>query len=149
MKRSILTLLALTGVFVAATAAEPEWMTDLNAARKRAAKEGRHILVNFSGSDWCHWCQKLDSEVFQKEAFEKYACENLVLVLVDSPRRTKPSAEAKRRNRKLLQEFGVQGFPTVFLLSPEGKKVARLGYSPGGAAPYIKNLRQLIAQAEG
>ena len=29
------------------------WLTDYEAAKKQAAKEGKDILMDFTGSDWC------------------------------------------------------------------------------------------------
>lgn len=37
-----------------------EWGTDWEAAKKKAAEADRPILVNFTGSDWCGWCIKLE-----------------------------------------------------------------------------------------
>ena len=62
------------------------WMEDFEAARRQAAKEGKLILMNFSGSDWCGWCKKMDSEVFSQERFVKEASKKYVLVMIDSPK---------------------------------------------------------------
>ena len=62
------------------------WETDFAKASAKAKAEGKHILIDFSGSDWCGWCIKLDKEVFSKKAFKSYAKENLILVLADFPR---------------------------------------------------------------
>ncbi len=37
----------------------PVWETDLEAAKARAEKENKTILINFTGSDWCGWCKCL------------------------------------------------------------------------------------------
>ena len=58
------------------------WMTDYKAALEKAKKENKKVLLNFSGSDWCGWCIKLDSEVFDTQVFKDYAKDNLILVFV-------------------------------------------------------------------
>ena len=45
------------------------WLTDFEAAKARAAELKRPILADFSGSDWCGWCIRLDREVFQTAIF--------------------------------------------------------------------------------
>ena len=30
-------------------------------------------LLDFTGSDWCGWCQKLDREVFSQPEFQQFA----------------------------------------------------------------------------
>ena len=74
-----------------------EWLTDFDAAKKEAAKRNLPILVDFSGSDWCGWCMKLDKEVFSKKAFKAYVKDNFVLLLIDFPRRSKQSDAEKNR----------------------------------------------------
>jgi len=56
-------LFALLLAPVAVMASEG-WLTDLDAAKKQAAAEKKDILIDFTGSDWCGWCIKLDKEVF-------------------------------------------------------------------------------------
>ena len=131
---------------VSGAAAEEGWMTDFAAAKAKALAEGKYMLVDFSGSDWCRWCIKLDEEVFSKEAFQSYAKDNLVLVLADFPRdKSKQSSELKKQNEQMAEDFGVRGFPTVFVLNPEGKMVAKTGYQQGGASAYVKHLKKLIS----
>ncbi len=121
-----------------------KWYTDLSQAMKVAQKENRTILVDFTGSDWCVWCKRLDKEVFSQEPFEKYADNNLVLVKIDFPEKIQQSDATIYYNRQLAQKFGVQGFPTIFLLNPKGQIIAQTGYQQGGAEAYVQNLKSLI-----
>ena len=119
-----------------------EWRTDLPAAAADARRDNKLLLLNFSGSDWCGWCQRLDAEVFSTDAFREYAAANLVAVLADFPRRTKLAAELQARNERLMRHFQVQGFPTVLLFSPGGELIAELGYQPGGPAAFVAAIEQ-------
>lgn len=123
------------------------WMTDFEAAKKLAAEKKVTILADFSGSDWCGWCIKLNKEVFDKDEFKKFASENLVLFLADFPSGTKLPAELAKQNERLASEYGVQGFPTVLLLDATGKVMARTGYRPGGAAAYVEHIKLLLESA--
>ncbi len=140
---------ALMAFFFAALAsaqAAPDgWKDDFDAAVKAAKDSGKHVLVDFTGSDWCGWCIRLTDEVFSKSAFKEYAEDNLILVKVDFPRGKEVPAEVMERNRELAREYGVRGFPTIVLLDPEGKEVARTGYRRGGADAYVKHLEELLA----
>lgn len=122
------------------------WLTSIDVAQKVAAEKRLPILVDFSGSDWCGWCIKLDKEVFSQAAFQKYAKDNLVLLLLDFPQ-SKPQSDAeKAANRALMEKYGVQGFPTVLLLDASGKELARTGYMRGGAEGYVGHLKELIGK---
>jgi thioredoxin-related protein len=99
-------------------------------------------MLDFTGSDWCGWCIKLKKEVFSQEAFQEYAESELVLVELDFPRNKLQSDELKAQNQALAQKYGVRGFPTIILLSPEGELIARTGYRPGGAEAYVAHLKE-------
>ena len=113
--------LAATMMF-AATSTPKGWTDDYDAALSRASAEGKLILVDFSGSDWCGWCKKLDKEVFSKEEFLGAAAAKYVLLMVDSPRdNSLLSDKAKEQNPKLVEKFGIKGFPTVLVLDAQGE----------------------------
>ena len=122
----------------------PVWLTSLAEAKAEAAKRKVPILADFSGSDWCGWCIKLDKEVFSTDAFRKYASENLVLLLVDFPRTKTQSDEIKKQNNELAEKFGIEGFPTILLLDAGGALLGRTSYLSGGGDNYVMHLRKLL-----
>jgi thioredoxin-related protein len=128
----------------AVVAEKTVWLTSLSEAKAEAARRNVPILADFSGSDWCGWCIKLDKEVFSTDVFKKYAAENLVLLLVDFPRSKPQSAEIKKQNNDLAEKFGIQGFPTILLLDAEGKLLERTSYLAGGGENYVTHLRKLL-----
>lgn len=113
-------------------AADITWMTDLPKALDKAKAEKKMVLLNFTGSDWCGWCKKLEADVFSTPEFQKYAEKNLVMVFVDFPNKKALSAEQKKANDALKAKHGVRGFPTIILLNSKGDKVfEKAGYMPG------------------
>lgn len=98
-----------------------EWMTDLEAAKTKAAAENKAVLVDFTGSDWCSWCIKLRQKVFDTKAFEDYAKDKFVLVEIDVPRRKDFSPELLKKNEELCAQYDVTGFPTVMVMTPQGE----------------------------
>lgn len=122
------------------------WLNDFEAAKKASAEKKLPILADFSGSDWCGWCIKLDKEVFSQTEFKNFASSNLVLFIADFPRRKEQTSAVKEQNNKLSAEFGIEGFPTVLLLDSNGKQLARTGYQPGGAAAYVRHLKELLGK---
>ena len=119
------------------------WMTDYEAARAKAREENKLLLINFTGSDWCGWCKRLQSEVFSKPIFAQYARANLVLLEVDFPRSKTLRAEQIRANEALSQRFQVQGFPTIHVLDSSGRPLGSTGYVPGGPEVFIKEIKRL------
>ena len=140
MKRFMVS--AMVALAVTCAFAMPKgWTDDFEAAKTKAAKEGKLLLVDFSGSDWCGWCMKLDDEVFSKKEFIRAAQMDFVLVMIDSPRnKEKLSKKARRQNPELVKKYGIRGYPTVLVMDAEGNVVARTGYRRGGVKEYIKHL---------
>ena len=56
------------------------WMTDFEAAKKKAAAEGKDLFIDFTGSDWCPPCKDLTKRILSQEGFQKSARENYILV---------------------------------------------------------------------
>lgn len=122
------------------------WLTDFEVAKKLAKKENKPIFIDFSGSDWCHWCVKLDEEVFHKPEFIKYANENLILFMADFPRSKPQTAEIKKQNQMLMQKYGVRGFPTIIILDSDANKVGKMSYQTGGSAKYVESIKTALGQ---
>ncbi len=123
---------------------ENNWVTDYDEAFVKARNENKHVLINFTGSDWCGWCKRLDREVFNQQEFKEYASENLVLLKLDFPRRTPQPKDVKLRNQRYAQEFGVRGFPTILIAQANQNVVLRTGYKAGGAEQYIEHIDRKI-----
>jgi len=122
------------------------WLTDFEAAKKQAAEKKLPIIANFSGSDWCGWCIKLDREVFEKPEFLDYAKKNLVLLTLDFPARKKQPKAIADQNKALATKYGIRGYPTILLLDAKGEVVAKTGYRPGGPAAYVEHIKELMAK---
>ncbi len=117
------------------------WLTDLPAALNQARSENKLVLLNFTGSDWCPWCIKLDHDILSAPEFAAYAQSKLVLVKVDFPRHTPQSEDLKDANEKLGQRFHVDGFPTCILVDASGNELGRqTGYREGGVSAFLTEL---------
>jgi thioredoxin-related protein len=97
--------------------------------------------MNFTGSDWCGWCKKLQKEVFATKEFEQYAKANVVLVEIDFPDKKPQTQQLKAANEALQGKFKAEGYPTIVVLDKDGKEVWRQGgYLAGGPAVWIEKL---------
>lgn len=127
---------------------QEEWQTDYTNAVETAKQEGKYLLLNFSGSDWCGWCIRLEDEVFSKSEFKTYAADRLVCVTLDFPRSKVLSEDEQEQNQQLAQKHQVQGFPTVLLLNPDETIIGKTGYRQGGPQAYAEHLEEMIAAYE-
>ena len=144
MNKTFLSLFAALLASQFPVLAEVQWSTDLPAAQAQAKKDKKIVLINFTGSDWCGWCKKLQAEVFTTKEFDTFAKNKLVLVEIDFPSQKKQSAELKKANEALQEKYKASGFPTIVALNGEGKEVWRqVGYMAGGPKAWIAKLEPL------
>lgn len=135
---------ALVAMHAAAFAGGVGWVSDFEAAKKQASELKKDLLVDFTGSDWCGWCIKLDNEVFTKDPFKAGVKDHFVLVEVDSPRdKSKLSEETQKQNEKLVEKYAIQGYPTILLCDADGRPYAATGYQEGGPENYVEHLNEL------
>ncbi len=139
----ILLSLVLSGISLHG---QGEWITDFDAALAEARAQNKSVLVNFTGSDWCGWCIKLDKEVFSQDAFKQFAATELVSVEIDFPTKKEQSEVLKAQNEKLLEKYNVRGFPTIIVLSSDGELLGTTGYQAGGPAAYVAHLKEIIGE---
>jgi thioredoxin-related protein len=118
------------------------WLVDFQKAREQAAAEGKDILMEFTGSDWCPPCKALKARVFDTEVFQKTAPEHFVLLKLDNPNdKSHQSPEEIAQYRKLSTEFKITGVPTIILADPDGRPFAKIvGYGGDAAEDYVQQL---------
>lgn len=133
---------------VAAAAVVPvqavEWGTDFEAARAQAEAADKAVLVFFTGSDWCHFCNVLKRRVLDKPEFAEWGADKFVYLEVDLPRRTPLPETLLRQNQQLVKRYRVGGFPTVVITDARGHA---LGGFTGGMtrmADVVKALKPAL-----
>ena len=137
-------IFSILALFIFDTLGKENWITDFKHAQKIAAEEEKYILIDFSGSDWCGWCVKLDQEVFQTKIWKEYSDKYLVQVLIDFPSdKTGQSDSTQKQNRELAKKYDVRGYPTIILLNSNGEFIDRTGYQRGGPKNYINHIKEL------
>ena len=102
------------------------WLTDFDQASAEATKSNKMILLNFSGSDWCGPCIRMEKEIFESAVFDDYAQKYLVLLRADLKKKKKNQlSEAQvKKNEALANKYDSQGkFPYTILMNAKGEVV--------------------------
>jgi len=139
--RAVVGTLALTTMALASEG----WIADYDEALKVAKAEHKDLFVDFTGSDWCGWCKKLDKEVFSHDEFLTEIKKEFVLVSLDFPQAKEIKAKVPnpKRNDELNEQFGVQGYPTILLINVDGIAYAQTGYQKGGPTKYVEHVNDI------
>src|SRR5437588_2267934 len=112
---AVVVLVAASG---STSAQDVKWRHDYAAARKEAAASGKPLLLDF-GTEACTWCKKLDATTFRTPAIVAQLNDRFIPVKIDA-----------EREEKLTEAVKVDSFPTLLLVSADGKIIARhVGYA--------------------
>lgn len=141
MNSKALILLCLLLSSLNVLAGKSGWEDNYDKALAEAKETNKLVLLDFTGSDWCGWCMKLDEEVFSKSDFKKYAKANLVLVELDYPRGKSQTKKLKEQNAALKTQFGIRGYPTLIVVDADGKEQARWG---GYSKTFLDELKEKV-----
>ncbi|MBS0622910.1 MAG: thioredoxin family protein [Verrucomicrobia bacterium] len=145
--RSIVLFVALVGAPAVCAASNINWYTNFDQAQGIAKSQSKPMLLLFTGSDWCGWCMKLEKEIFDTSQFQQIAGNDFIFVKVDFPMHSTQSAAEKKQNETLRDRFGVNGFPTVILLTSSGEKLGETGYQKESPQLYADRLKGMIGAA--
>jgi len=126
--------------------AAPDWEESFEDAQIKADNSEKYLLIYFSGSDWCANCYRFKQSVLQKEDFDSFAKENLVLYNADFPRKKKNQLSEKKRNinNDLASRYNKENtFPKVVLVDSEGKLISEFdGLSfQNGSSEFIDKMK--------
>ncbi len=116
------------------------WEKNFEIAKERSAKEGKNIVLCFSGSDWCIPCIKLEKTIWESMEFANYSQAHFVLLRADFPKKKANALpkEQQDQNDKLAESYNKQGmFPLVVLLNKSGKVLGTTSYKNISPTEYI------------
>ena len=144
-KKPALQLLLISAVAFGGYQAHTAWQTQrgeaalqataleflpLDQALALARTQGKPVLVDFSAI-WCPTCRVLHADVFTNLAVKQAITSGYVLSRVDYE---SPQAQA------FMQRYGVQGFPSLLVLSADGTLVRHvpISFDPATMASTLR-----------
>ena len=147
MKRTLLLSVITATLLSSFSVISDSWKTNVEDAKKEAAKANKHILLSFQGSDWCGNCMKLEKLLFESEEFKTFASTDLVLLKADFPmrRQNKLPKDQQEHNDQLAEKFNKKGsFPMVVILDSQGNLAGEMAYPLESPKAYIDNIKSII-----
>jgi thioredoxin-related protein len=121
--------------------------TNFPRSAQLAKSTNRPLLLAFIGTDWSISSLKLDREVFDQAELADNSKYNFLLCKLHFYQTQERSPESVRQNADLATKYKVQKFPTVIVLSPDGREIGRLGYIPGGVKAFAAAVCAIVAKS--
>jgi len=143
----VLTMIILFSVLGNYSCTAQQWLTSFEEAKQKALEQEKHIILVFSGSDWCIPCIKLERYVLNTEKFLQNTSQNYILLKADFPRKKKNklSQEIQEQNNRLVEKYNKRReFPMIVVLNKMGNKLGEIGYKKVNPDTYISFLDQMI-----
>jgi len=126
------------------------WHEDYSEAEATARESDKVLLLFFTGSDWCIWCQKLEREAFRETALSGSLASDAVPLRIDFPQSRALPPKRQRANAILKEAWNVDAVPSVILYDPVSKKeLWRHGYVQLSADDYIDRIRRAVVFERG
>lgn len=141
---SLLFILSLWGSAIGQETLDFDKAVDLSKAKQKV------LVLQFSGSDWCAPCIKLEKNILNTAVFEAYA-EQYVWLKVDFPRRkeNRLSKEQQKENDMLAERYNPNGlFPLIVFLDADQKVLASIKYLNVSPEAYIERIESILASKQ-
>jgi protein disulfide-isomerase len=120
--------------------------TNFPRSAELAKRTNRPLLLAFLGTDWGISSLKLDREVFDQAELSDNSKYDFLLCKLHFYQTQERSPETFRQNEELATKYGVQDFPTVVVLSPDGHELGRFGYIAGGPKAFGAAVKTILAK---
>jgi protein disulfide-isomerase len=121
--------------------------TNFVRSAELAKSTNRPLLLAFIGTDWSISSLKLDREVFDQPEFADNSSYNFVLCKLHYYQTQERLPETIRQNEELATKYKIQEFPTVIVLTPDGREIGRLGYIPGGVKAFAAAVKAITKKS--
>jgi thioredoxin-related protein len=144
MRTSIIYLFLFLGMHLGV--AQDTAFLSYDEALYNAQKENKILVIQFSGTDWCPPCIRLEKEILNQSEFEDYA-QQFVWLRADFPRKkaNRLSKEHQGHNDALAETYNKQGyFPLLVFIDTSEKVIGNLGYQSGNVEKYISLIDDII-----
>lgn len=141
---ALMILMLASGVAVALPKAD-----SLEKTLPVAQQEGRSILLDFTGTDWCPACIHLSNKILTSDVLEREVGDRYIVVSLDFSRKPelveKIAPEERERRQKLLSAYQISGFPSVVVMDSQARPYGVIVGATQTPEEYLPRLNEVEA----
>jgi protein disulfide-isomerase len=121
-----------------------QWITNYDEAARQAQQQSKPMVLFFTGSDWCGWCNKLENEILIQPEFANAVADKFIFVKLDFPQYRQQDVKEKDQNQRLKTKYSIHGFPTIVVLSARQEPLGNLQYHSTTPYAFANELLRLV-----
>lgn len=135
---------ALQGLNASTGNQQLNWLTNYEEAVNQSKATSKPIILFFTGSDWCGWCNRLEEEAFDTVAFQESAGDKFIFLKLDYPLYKSLDARTTAQNKQLQKKYDIRSYPTLVILDSDQQPIGTTGYKPGGGKTYASHVLKMV-----
>lgn len=121
------------------------WSTDYQSALQQAQRENKALLLFFTGSNWCTWCNRLEQEVLDRPECLQTLTPYFVFVKLDYQRpNVSLSPQLVQQTEALKRKYDVTRYPTVVVINAQERVLGKTGYLEGGPSRFNETILRML-----
>jgi thioredoxin-related protein len=154
--RILILVLSMAGTLGLQAEENLPWLDNYETAIEQAKKSGKPVLLVYMNSFSCSPCKRFERDVLKSDPFKSFVQAKVIPLKVDFAEvfRTPPSKRGTtmsdiRKQSKVPATLSYNGWPYVYLLSPQGAVLRKLKERrPLDAEGFVKDYETFLAGLE-
>lgn len=126
-------------------AGQINWLNSYSDAVSSSQSTSKPIVILFTGTSWCPACMKLERDVIANPEFIRAVGDKFVFLKAEFPDYSERAIKASPF-KPLMDQYGVNQYPTMVVINANGQKLATVNYRNGAARSYADELLQVRGQ---
>ncbi|MFI0435239.1 MAG: thioredoxin family protein [Parachlamydiaceae bacterium] len=123
------------------------WQSNYSDAVSMSQSSSKPIVILFTGTNWCPACMRLEKTVLNHPEFTQAVSQKFVFLKAEFNDYSEAGMMTSPY-KPLLDRYGVNAFPTIVVINPNGQLLYTVNYRDGGPQLYAQELLQKLNQGE-
>lgn len=118
-----------------------DWSNNYQDSLKKAREKQKPLLLYLSKPDPLCW--RLEKQILETKDFFEQTNGHFIFVRIELDQNERAIYASEVESEILKKKFKIESFPSLLIISPEGKRLAERSYIPVDAKKYAEHLLEI------